>query len=322
MTAEVAYVSVKHPSADGTTQLNAAFWMPADKDVAPRAIIQITHGMAEYIDRYDAFARYLVGRGFVVCGQDMIGHGQSANTLDDLGHIPLSAGKEALLADMHSLRLLAQDQFPGVPFVLYGHSMGSFMVRCYLARYGEGVAAAILSGTGNLAPALSHVGGVLARREARKNGERHKSAFIDGMGAGGYGKKIKGARTDLDWLSTDAREVDAYIDDPLCGVMFSVGGYAALLDLTEECAKPACPAAWPADMPVLFVAGDADPVGDCGRGVQAAAESVQKARKANAQAAPVQVRLYEGARHEIHNEPIRDQVYNDIATWIDQQFSR
>lgn len=327
MDSDIYTVELEHPSSDGATTLRGMLWTSnaygereGDGPERPLAIIQLTHGMAEHIRRYDDFARYLVGRGFVVAGQDMVGHGDSINSEDDYGHISLEGGKDILLDDMQSLRDMLVERFPGVPYVLYGHSMGSFMTRCYLARRPQGVACAVLCGTGNVAPGLSRLGSFLAHSIANFKGERYRSSFIDSLGVGSYSSKIKNARTPMDWISHDDAVVDAYLADPHCGFMFTVGGYSALMALTEECAQPECSQNYSLDLPLFFVAGAEDPVGDCGEGVKAAAELARKPRAMyNATAAPVDVKLYPDMRHEIHNEIGHEQVYADIADWIEAQ---
>ena len=323
MTGSVITVPLDFKSHDGKTQVNAKLWtrtefgdgfQPASEK--PRAVIQLVHGMAEHIDRYDDFASYLVGRGFVVCAEDHIGHGGSAVDETEFGHMPAHGGKDILLGDVHTLRRMVAELYPDVPYVIYGHSMGSFIVRAYIARHGEGIAACVLSGTGNVPAPLSKFGRSLARMLAAIRGERHRSPFIDNMGAGGYGKKIENPRTHLDWLSTDDAVVDAYIEDEKCGFMFTVGGYATLLDLTAEVVTPECAEKVPKELPVLFVAGDGDPVGDMGKGVQAAAKLLR-----DAGVREVDCKLYEGMRHEIHNEVDNDRVYDDIATWIEGRAS-
>ena len=312
-------VPIDYTSHDGKTRINAKIWTSAkfgDGKQAgaekPKGVVQLIHGMAEYIDRYDDFASYLVERGFVVCAEDHIGHGKSAADPSEFGHMPAHGGKDILIGDVHTLRRIVSELFPEVPYVVYGHSMGSFIARSYIARYGEGLAACVLSGTGNVPAALSGFGRTLARTLASMRGETYRSALIDGMGAGGYGKKIPNARTPLDWLSTDPAVVDAYIADELCGFMFTVGGYATLLDLTAEVVTPECAAKVPKDLPILLVAGDGDPVGDMGKGVEAAAQLLR-----DAGVKEVDCKLYEGMRHEIHNEIGHEQVYDDIAQWIE-----
>ena len=307
------------PSADGESVISARIWFAPDvkpeMNARPKAIIHIVHGMAEYVRRYDDFARYLVSNGFVVCGEDMIGHGRSAKSKDHLGHIPIAAGRDALVADMHSLRELVSARYaPETPYVMLGHSMGSFIARAYMAEHGRGLAAVVISGTGNPAPAASAAGNFLARRAAARKGETYRSAFIDGMAAGGYGKKIANARTPLDWLSVNRENVDSYLADEYCGAMFSVGGYAALTDLTRWVVSKQCAARVPVDLPVLFVAGDGDPVGDNGKGVHAAADLLREAG-----VRLVSEIIYPGMRHEILNETDHLRVYADIVAWIKEQ---
>ena len=303
-------------SADGRSRIHGMLWMPglvAASRTRPRGIVQLVHGMSEHIGRYDDFARFLASRGFVVCGHDHIGHGRSAAAADDLGHIPLAAGKEALVADVQELRRIVSVRFADdVPFVLFGHSMGSFIAYCYLARHAEGLAAAVLCGTGRLPAALSRAGNRLARAICAVKGERFVSKILHGMGAGAYSKQIDDPRTEFDWLSVDPAVVDAYIDDPLCGALFTAGGYAALTDLTHEIATPACAAAIPDDLPILFIGGEDDPVGDCGRGVARARDLLVEGG-----AQQVTMRLYPGMRHEILNEPDRARVYRDVLEWIE-----
>jgi len=316
-------VPFNYASADGKSTVNAKLWTSTvfgDKEQQgaerPKAIIQIVHGMAEYIDRYDELAEYFVSRGFVVCAEDHIGHGSTAASPEEYGHMPVNGGKDILLADVHHLHETVQANFPDVPYVMYGHSMGSFIVRAYIARYGDTLAAAVLTGTGNPAAGLSKMGGTLARGMARMRGETFRSKFIDGMGAGAYGKQIENAKTPLDWLSTDDELVQAYIADPKCGFMFTVGGYATLLDLTAEVVTPECAAKYPKDLPLLYASGDGDPVGEMGAGVD---KAVQLVRDAGVK--KVDQKMYKGMRHEIHNEKDKARVYDDLATWIEQAVS-
>ena len=321
MSEQTFSVPLDFMSHDGETRINAKLWTSTaygtpdnPGTTSPKGVVQIVHGMAEHIDRYDDLANYLVGRGFVVCAEDHIGHGKSVGEGQLLGHMHPLEGKEVLLADVHTLYQIVSGVFSDVPYVLYGHSMGSFIARAYIARYGDELTACVLSGTGNVPAPLSKFGNMLARALASTRGATYRSKFIDNLGAGGYGKQIENARTHLDWLSTDEKVVDAYIDDELCGFMFTVGGYATLLDLTAEVVTPACAAKVPKGLPVFFIAGDGDPVGDMGKGVHAAAELLR-----NAGVRLVEEKIYPGMRHEIHNEIGYEQVYDDLVTWIEQR---
>lgn len=299
-------------SSEGSQQIHALLWEPAGSAAgAPRGIVQIAHGMVEHIERYDDFARFLAANGYAVCGNDHIGHGQSAPSPERQGELPEN-GAQVMVADVHRLRRVMEQRYPaGTPYFLFGHSMGSFVVRAYLARYGRGLAGAIVCGTGQQPPAASRMGGFVARSIGRRRGFGYRSAFMENLAIGGYSKAIKDARTSFDWLNTDPAKVDEYIADPACGMMFSVGGYASLTDLTYEVASKECAAAVPVGLPVLFIAGAQDPVGGCGKGVRAAADAMERYSDA-----VVETKIYEGMRHEILNEPRHAQVYADVLEWL------
>ncbi|WP_165248454.1 alpha/beta fold hydrolase [Adlercreutzia sp. ZJ141] len=309
-------------SCDGKTAIKGLIWTPVDVRGArglrahmsqhPRGIVQIVHGMTEHVGRYDEFARFLAARGFVVCAADHIGHGKSVDSADELGVLPV-CGKEILIGDVHELRRIVEGRYPRqVPYILFGHSMGSFIARAYLARHGQGVAAAVLCGTGQQPIIVSRAGNLLARALAALKGADYRSSLLDRLGVGAYAHQIADARTPFDWLCTDDAVVDTYRADDLCGVMFSVGGYAALTSLTAEVASCSCARKVPPNLPLLFIAGACDPVGDFGAGVQRAADLARRAGSRQ-----VNVRLYEGMRHEILNEPGRRQVFEDIAVWME-----
>ena len=301
------------PSSDGVSAIHARWWLPAsvEQGVAPTAVVQLVHGMAEHIARYDEFAAYLAARGLAVCGHDHIGHGRSVSSVDDLGCLPPRTGADIMVADAHLMRGLAAERFAVVPHVVFGHSMGSFVVRAYVAQHGQGLAAAIVCGTGNQSLALSKAGNALANMLCSLRGPRSTSRLIHNMAVGAYGKAVPNARTPHDWISVDPAVVDAYAADPLCGYMFSVGGYAALTSLTAEVVTEQCVAQVRKDLPLLYIAGAQDPVGDFGRGVYAAAKLAE-----DAGALDVTTIIYGGMRHEVLNEPDREQVFADVFTWI------
>lgn len=306
---------IGYRSSDGKTQIRALTWEPEkNPGIAPAGIVQIVHGMSEHVERYDEFARYLVSRGYIVCANDHIGHGESVADPSEWGCLPSVGGKEVLNNDVHELRKTVASRYARqTPYIMFGHSMGSFIVRAYLARFAEGLAAAVICGTGQQPLLLSKFGNLVARRIAASKGDAYKSTFLDGLGAGSFAKKIDNPRTEFDWISTDDAVVDAYIADESCGVMFSAGGYATLTDLTGEVVTAAAAGAVPADLPLLFIAGALDPVGDMGKGVERAVEQYRRAGVET-----VDLKLYEGMRHEILNEPGRAEVYADVADWIDE----
>ncbi len=256
----------KYPSADGKTAIRALLWEP-DAAEQPegsetperlrysdvRGIVQVVHGMSEHVVRYAHFAKFLVESGFVVCANHHVGHGESVSDAQDLGHMPARDGAEVLVRDVHALRGIMQARFGSeVPYVMFGHSMGSFITRKYISEHGEGLAAAVLCGTGQQAAALSMAGNALANALARLRGERYKSGLLHSMADGAYSKAVKNPRTDFDWLSTDPAQVDAYINDSECGQMFTVGGYATLTALTGEVVRAESASKVPKVLPLLL----------------------------------------------------------------------
>ena len=310
--------TLSYASADGRSRTHALLWEPDDSalpDFRPRAVVQLVHGMAEHVGRYEPFARFLVRSGFVACGEDHVGHGRTAPAREDLGHMPIRGGKDVLLADVHQLRKLVSARYPGIPYVIFGHSMGSFVTRAYLTREGDGVAAAVICGTGQQPRPLSAAGQVIPRLIAAARGERHRSRLVDSLGAGGFARKVPGARTPDDWIAVDRAVVDAFRADELSGQMFTVGAYATLSSLVAEATSARLARRVPKGLPMLFVAGDGDPVGDFGRGVARAAEQYRLAGVGH-----VELRLYPGVRHEILNEgSCRDEVMADIVEFLGRQ---
>lgn len=308
--------TLSYPSHDNASTIRALVWEPDDAarpDFSPRAVVQIVHGMSEHVERYAPFAEFLVGRGFVVCANDHVGHGKTAGERD-LGHMPLANGADVLVEDVHALREKVCERYPHARHVMFGHSMGSFVTRVYLTRHADGLSAAILCGTGQQPRIQTVAGRVITRLIAQIRGERHVSRFVDSLGAGAYGRAIKDARTDVDWISSDPDVVDEYIADPLCGQPFTVGAYATLASLVADATDARLARRVPKDLPLLFVAGAEDPVGDCGRGVARAVDEYR-----NAGVRLVEMGIYPGARHEILNEPCHEAVWHDVEEFLARQ---
>ena len=308
-------------SHDDGFQIRALLWEP-ENQTEPRGIVQILHGMAEHIERYRDFAQFLTDNGFITCGQDHIGHGKSVKSSAEWGMIPAD-GAEIFVENTEKLRLLMQDRFKTVgaadaaepasplPYILFGHSMGSFILREYLSQYAEGLSGAIICGTGHPAPMLSSAGRLLAKLLSTFRGNNHLSNLLHNMSVGAYSKQIEGADTPLDWLSTDPDVVEKYIADPGCGFMFSVSGNVALTTLTGSIVKKETIEAVPKELPLLFMAGSDDPVGEKGAAVKKAAGLFKDTGHSN-----VALTLYEGKRHEVLNEIGKEDVYQDILEWI------
>ena len=297
-------------SHDGKTKLHGVTWEPEGE---VRAVVQIVHGMIEYIERYDGFASYLAERGYFVIGHDHLGHGESAASQDDWGFFEEENGNRVLLEDIHQVRRRAQERYPDAPYILLGHSMGSFLVRQYLCIKGEGICEAVILGTGNMPASLLRFGMFVTSTMAAVTGWRFRSRLVKLMVFGSYNKGIVPHRTAFDWISRDEAVVDTYRSEPKTSFDFTMNGYYNLFYSMLWLKKEEHLRRMRKDLPVLFASGTADPVGSYGKGVEAAAESFRAHGVTH-----VDVKLYPADRHEILNELDRQQVYEDLWRWMEE----
>ena len=298
-------------SADGKTPIHAVEWLPEGQ---VQAVLQISHGVSEYILRYESFAEYLTVRGFAVVGHDHLGHGQSVAEGSARLYFGPRGSWNWVVDDIDRRRNLAKEKFPQVPYFLLGHSMGSFLARTYLIRYPGAVDAAVIMGTGQMSPAIIAGGKAVAVEEARRVGEDRTSPLVDKLAFGAYNKRFAPNRTGFDWLSLNQDNVDRYIADPLCGGNATIGLFREMLGGLSFIAKPENLKRMNLNIPVLFISGEMDPVGDCGKGVKRAYESFRKAGVRD-----VSLKLYPELRHEILNETCRETVYADILQWLESR---
>ena len=296
-------------SRDGETSIHGVRWMP-DKGEA-RGIIQIIHGMEEYVERYEDFASFMTSNGFIVTGEDHLGHGGSVSEGGITGYFCEQDPATVIVRDVHRLKKITQEKFPGLPIIIMGHSMGSFIARNYIYRYGTGINMAVIMGTGTTGGALAAAGTAAAKLTSVFKGSKYKSPMLTKMSFGSYCKRIPSPRTPYDWLSGNEKNVDDYIADPMCGFGFTANGFITLLELIKRMQKASNIEAVPKDLPLLFVAGEEDPVGNYGEGVRAAVESYKSAGVRD-----ITMKLYPGDRHEILNEADRETVKEDILEWI------
>lgn len=299
-------------SRDGEHKIHGIRWIPDGEK--PVCIIQIIHGMSEYVDRYDEFARYLADKGVLVVGDDHLGHGKSVKPGEPYGYFCKDDAPTVLVRDEHRLKKITQEQYPGVPYILLGHSMGSFITRNYLLRYGSGIEGAVIVGTGMQSRPVLLCARVLAAVQKLLYGGKHVSGLVDKAAFGVYNKRISDPKTSFDWLSRNEENVRKYVEDPLCGFIFTVNGFQTLFRLiynlhdTEKLRK------MPVDLPVFFLSGAEDPVGDYGKSVEKVYQSFREIGMKN-----VQMKLYPGDRHELLNEVDRAEVYGDVYRWILQR---
>ena len=261
-----------YDSRDGKSKLHAVRYMP-DTDTDIRCVVQIVHGMAEYIERYEEFAEFLTERGCIVTGEDHMGHGKSVGKTQKYGYFCEQDPATVLVRDVHRLKKTTQALYP-----------------------------------------LLKVSKAVAGMQKVFCGPKHVSGLIDKLAFGSYNKQIQNPATSFDWLSRDAERVEKYISDPMCGFVFTANGFATLFELISRLNKRENLERIPVSLPVLMVSGDADPVGDYGRGVRKAYESLQEAGLEN-----ITLTLYEGGRHELINETNRDEVMRDIFRWIEEE---
>ena len=295
-------------SRDGKSKIHALRWIPEGK---AQCVLQIVHGMAEYIGRYEELALFLTERGILVTGDDHLGHGESVEEGGAYGYFCDQDPATVVVRDVHRLKKLTQEKYPGIPYMILGHSMGSFITRNYLFRYGTGIQGAVICGTGSQPEALVSVCRAMAAVQGFLFGQKHTAKLIDRLAFGNYNKKITNPATSFDWLCRDDKVVKAYVKDPLCGFTFTVNGFRTLFELLHRMNQPSNLADMPKRLPVFFIAGDADPVGNYGEGVKMAYESFRKAGMEK-----LSLKLYPADRHELLNELDKRQVYEDVYSWI------
>lgn len=291
----------------GIGKIHGCRWTPEGE---PKAVLQIVHGIAEYIERYDDFANYLTQRGFVVVAEDHMGHGQSVNGGGIQGYF--HGGWFTAVDDSYQLLSDTRTEFPEIPYVLFGHSMGSFMARTILCKYPDsGISAAVICGTG-WQPAFALPAIIKVVEAVCKNGDETKpSQKLENLVFGSYNRKVEHPRTPYDWLTRDAKIVADYIAHPMCGFTASAGLMRELMKGIQFIEQPGSLAAMRKDLPVFFIAGGDDPVGNYGKGVRQAADAFCKAGMTD-----VSVRVYPLGRHEILNEINRAEIYEDVGQWL------
>lgn len=287
--------------------LHGCRWTP---EVAPKGIVQLVHGIAEHVERYDRFARYLNELGYLVVAEDHMGHGKSITAKAPKGYF--NGGWFAAVADTYQLLLDTKTEFPDLPYVLFGHSMGSFMVRTILAKYPEsGIAGAIICGTGTQPAAMLTAGKMASIVVGRVKGDTQPSPLLRKLTFGSYNNRVEHPRTESDWLTRDQKIVDTYASDPLSGFPASAGLLRAMLNGISYIQDKTVLLEMKKDLPVYFIAGGDDPVGSYGKGVEQAADSFRKAGMEC-----VDVKIYPLCRHEILNEINWKEVYEDVAKWL------
>ena len=292
--------------------LPAILWLPEEK---PKLVLQIAHGMTEHIGRYADFAGELTAQGIAVAGFDLRGHGRNAGSraVASFGE----GGWIASVEDMHLFFQRLEERFPHVPHVMLGFSLGSFLLREYLSRYPDGVAGAIIMGTGHQPGWLLSVMQSIVKGQIKKVGFDGYSPLVRQLSFGTYNQSFKPNRTEKDWLCADCGQLDQFIADPLCRDDFSAGLFYQMLGaMKRTCGKDAC-SAWNKGLPILLLSGQDDPVGDAGKGVQAVKRCMDQAGMER-----VTMHLLPGARHDVLHEEAcgaASKARQIILNWLDTQ---
>ncbi|MDR0315030.1 MAG: alpha/beta hydrolase [Oscillospiraceae bacterium] len=295
-------------SVTGLADIFVTHWRPQEESNI-KGTVQIAHGMAEHIERYDGFASYLAENGYAVFGNDHIGHGKSVNDENEKGFFGHdNFGGAAFVEDCKKLHDIITDKYKNTPSFFFGHSMGSFIARRFSAKYGEELKGVVYCGTSGANPAAG-IAVKLAQLMTKFNGDHFKSSLIDNLAFGPYSKKFE-KRTTFDWLTRDNQIVDKYIKDPNCGFLFTTVGYGDLFSLLAESNKKEWFASVPQKLPILIISGAMDPVGNYGKGI---AQVVKNLKDTDHK---ITEKLYADSRHEILNELNKEDVYKDVLGWF------
>lgn len=296
------------PSASSIATIHAWQWYPEDGEV--KAVLQLHHGMAEHCGRYDGFIKAFTDMGYAVFMHDMLSHGESCGSMEEMGYFGEQDGYNYLIQDAKQLFDIAKGEYPDKKFIIAGHSMGSFIMRCFTARYpSAGYDAAIYVGTGGPNP-LASVSIWITKILGALKGKKYRSKWLENTGFKGYNDRFE-KRTPSDWLSRSQASVDDYIADKRCGFTFTVAAYNDLGHLLLESNSDAWYEKVPRSLPILFVSGAMDPVGNYSEGVKTVCAKLKSTGHTN-----VTALLYPDARHEILRELNSEQVYLDMDKFI------
>ena len=293
------------PSTSGLCRVHFYFYVPEK----PKALLMLSHGMCEYIERYEDFAKFLCDNDIVFCGNDHIGHGNSITDENMLGYFGHERGYINMVRDLHRMKLVAEKKFPDIPHFIMGHSMGSFLARIYLSKYRDRLSGAILMGT-----AGGMAGSAPLRRiidaAAHKHGDFYRHEPGTRLAFGLFNLRTENHRTKNDWLSRDDEEVDKFCSDPKCNFTFTIAGYRDLMNALLCANSAPVIENTPTELPLLFLSGGMDPIGEYGQGVRAACIKYLE------HGCDVTLRIYREARHELIFELNRREVMEDILSFL------
>lgn len=297
-----------YKSKDCIHDISYHVWFPQGE---VKGIVQLSHGMCEYILRYNEFAEFMVSNGYVVCGNDHLGHGDSINSDDDLGYFCEKDGWQIVVKDMFTLTRIMKKNYPNIPYFMFGHSMGSFLSRAYCIKYGKHLDGVVFCGTsGGIAGITGMIS--LVNGLERAHGDRYRSKAVDSLAFGKNNDRIARKITPHDWISRDKEIVEKYKNDKKCTFIFTLNGFDNLMRVLWYVSNEKWYSSFRKNLPVFLIAGDSDPIGDYGKGVE---KVYDKMKNHNCN---VEFKLYVGARHELINETNRSDVYQDVLKFFNK----
>ena len=302
------FKEISYPSSDGVHTIHAEIYFPKEK--TPVGVVQIAHGMVDYVERYKPLADFLTGEGYIVAGNDHLGHGKSVSSPDEFGYFAKKGGTDLVISDLYQMNKYLRREYPALPLVLLGHSMGSFIARLYAVKYPHTLSGLIIHGTAGPNPVLP-LGKALAALISLFRGERYRSRLLKKLSTGVYNKRFPKEEGVNAWLT---RKTEAVIDkdkDARGGFSFTASGYRDLFRFLGGSNSKEWFKNYPKNLPTLVVSGDMDPVGSYGKGPTYVYKKLLISG-----ATKVGLKLYEGARHELYNETNSDEVFRDLALWL------
>ena len=301
-------VTGRYLSANKKTKVSYYVWAPKK----PRAIIQIAHGMCEYVERYAPHAEFFCSQGFVFAGNDHLGHGKTAECENELGY---TYGADFMVDDLATLTDILKGRYPGLPVILLGHSMGSFLLREYMTKYSSKLTGAILSGTAGPDSPTS-LGGMLASLIGKLKGDHYRSPLLFMLSIGAYSKPFGKDEEAECWLTRDKAVTKAYREDKFCHFVFTANGYVSLFDVLGRVSKKNWAGKLDKSLPILLISGADDPVGGFGKGVKKVHERIKRTGVKD-----LSLVLIDGARHEPLNElePAKSEAYKTVCDWINER---
>lgn len=284
-----------------------------NNDYKPRGVVQIVHGMAEHVERYNDFAEFLVANGFIVYGNDHRGHGRTGEKAGVFGYFADYNGFDRVVSDVHQVTQYIKKHYPNSPLFILGHSLGSFITRRYIQIYSTEISGVILSGTAGNPGVAAKLGKALARWEIKKYGQKEPSHLLNKLIFGSYNKGFENVKNKFPWLSRDEKVVEDFVQDPLCGFVCSTRFFYDLLTGLQLIHKNEYIQQIRKDLPMMFISGDKDPVGAYAKGVEQAIKQYKENGLTN-----IESIIYEDGRHEMLNEINKEDVYRDLLLWLNR----